>query len=152
LTTHNFVRFTIYDASGAVECAGQLEDMTVKPITPGQHYDFYYRIVKTSGPGKINLVTVFPYGPNYWIGTTTYVRGMLIRVAYRSDLPGTVRPILATRTTPDKVAFRLVDSPLSCANHQESRYMVIRTPSFYWSPGTAVITTTSATLPTSVPF
>jgi hypothetical protein len=128
--------------------------MTVKPITPGQHYDFYYRIAKTSGPGKINLLTVIPVGPNYWIGVTTYVRGMLIDVAYRSDLPGTVRPILATRTTPDKVAFRLIDSPLSCAKRQESRFMLIRTPSFIWRSGTAVITTTmgnSATLPADVP-
>lgn len=75
-TTHTFVPFTIYDASGAVECAGQLESMAGKPVTPGQHYDFYYRIAKTSGPGKINLLTVFPFGPNYWIGVTTYVRGM----------------------------------------------------------------------------
>jgi hypothetical protein len=155
LTIHTFVPFTIYDASGAVECAGQLESMAVKPITPGQHYDFYYRIVKTSGPGRINLLTAFPFGPNYWIGVTTYVRGMLIYVAYRSDQPGNVRPILATRTTPDKVAFRLVDSPLSCAKHQASRFMLIRTPSFSWSSGTAVITTTtgnSTTLPTMVSF
>jgi hypothetical protein len=34
-----FVPFTIYDASGAVECTGQLESMAAKPITPGQHYD-----------------------------------------------------------------------------------------------------------------
>ena len=131
--------FTIYDTSGAVECTGQLESIAVKPITPGQHYDFYYRIGKTSGPGKINLLTVFPIGPNYWIGTTTYVQGMLINVAYRSDLSGTVRLILVTRTTPDKVTFRLVDSPLSCANHQDSRYMLIRTPAFYYNTGTAII-------------
>ena len=154
-TIHTFTYFTIYDASNAVECGGQLEAMAVTPITPGQHQDFYYRIVKTSGPGKINLLTVFPYRPNYWIGVTTYVTGMLIYVAYRSDLPGTVRPIVATRTTPDKVAFKLVDSPLSCAQSQESRFMLIRTPAFIWGSGAAVITTTtgnSATLPTFVPF
>src|SRR6516225_3423332 len=76
LPVQSSVQFTIYNGKGGVECTGWLEDMAVKPQLPGQHYDFYYRIVKTSGPGRINQLTVFPIGPNYWIGVSQFIRGM----------------------------------------------------------------------------
>ena len=136
--------FTITTPAGALVCAGRLQDRVVRSRRTGR-LDFYYRIRDTSGPGAIGRLATSAFG------------GLPLRVAYRTDGLGTVPPRFAGRTgAPGEwVIFYLTDLPLSCAQHQESRFMLIRTPVTAFAAGgrTWIITTAGAgvSVPTVMP-
>lgn len=126
--------FTIRSATGAVVCAGQLQNRVVRSSSTGL-LDFYYRIRATVGPGAISRTA------------TARFSGIPLRVAYRADGLGTVAPQAATRSpAPGALITFEFDPALSCAKHQESRFMLIRTPakSFVTGGSTGVIATTGA--------
>jgi len=118
-----------------VLCAGQLQDRVVRS-SKTQQLHFYYRIRATTGPGAINRMATAGFAK---IG---------LRVAYRTDGLGTVPPRLAMRSTGPgvQVMFTLSDPVLSCAKHQESRFMLIKTPVKIFQTGgnTRIIATTGA--------
>jgi hypothetical protein len=134
------VPFTITTPSGAVLCEGQLQDRVVQSNKTGQ-FDFYYAIRDTKGPGAINRLVTASYA------------GQPIRVAYRTDGLGTVAPNFANRSVAPgaMVQIRFTNPPVSCAQHQESRFVLIRTDVKVFNPGgkTQLFTTTGAG--TSVP-
>jgi len=106
--------------------------------------DFYYRILATTGSGAIGRTSTasFAVAP--------------LRVAYRSDGLGTVVPQLAKRSpVPGALITFVFDPALSCARHQESRFILIRTPAkkFVAGGSTRVIATTGVlvSLPTVQP-
>jgi hypothetical protein len=72
--------------------------------------------------------------------------GPPLRVSYRLDGLGTVPPRLATRgSAPGAlVTFEMADPPVSCAQHQETRFIFIRTPAtaFHAGGNTQIIVTT----------
>lgn len=111
--------FTINAYGGALVCTGQLQNRVVKETTT-QQLDFYYRVRGTSGPGTIGAITVSSF------------KGATLRVAYRTDGLGTVAPAWAVRSpTPGaQIQFFLMSQntpPLSCAQHEESRFIMIKT-------------------------
>jgi len=112
----SLVPFSIKTASGAVLCQGELQDRVVQSDKTGQ-LDFYYAIRNTKGTGAINRLFAGSFS------------GQPLRVAYRTDGLGTVQPITAVRSAAPgaEVEFTLLDPPVSCAKHQESRFMLIRT-------------------------
>jgi len=135
--------FTIKSASGAVVCAGQLQDRVVRSNTTGQ-LDFYYRIHATTGPGAIGRTS------------TASFSSLPLRVGYRTDGLGTVAPKVAARSAaPGAQMTFSFDPALSCARHQESRFILIRTPAkkFVAGGSTRVIATTGVlvSLPTVRP-
>ncbi len=140
----DLVPFTIRNAAGAVVCAGQLQDRVVQSTSTGRLH-FYYRIRDTQGPGAVNLITTTGFG------------GLALRVAYRTDGLGTVPPRRAYRSAApgEAVRFTLIDPPVSCASHRESRFILIKTPATWFNPGgqTQIRTTTgnSEVVPTVRP-
>lgn len=101
-----------------VLCRGQLQNLVIRS-TKTQGLDFYYRIVLTSGSGAINRIA------------TTRFSGAGTRVAYRADSTGGgVPPRHSTRSgaSGSLITFDLTDPTVSCAQHQESRLILIRTP------------------------
>lgn len=107
--------FTI-KKNGAVLCAGQLQNRVVRS-SKGGGLDFYYRIRRTSGQGAINRIE------------TTNFSSAAFNVAYRKDGLGTVPPQRATRSPAAgaRITFALTDPTLSCAQHRESRFILIKT-------------------------
>jgi hypothetical protein len=138
------VPFTIKSPAGAVLCEGNLQDRVVESTSTHQ-LDFYYRIRDTQGPGAVLRIDTSSFG------------GLPLRVGYRTDGLGTVPPRHANRSPKPgaTVAFTLNDPPVSCANHQESQFILIRTPVTAFHPGgaTRIIATTGAsvTVPTVKP-
>jgi hypothetical protein len=138
------VPFSIKTASGAVLCEGKLHDRVVQSDKTGQ-LDFYYAIRGTKGPGAINRLFAGSFS------------GQPLRVAYRTDGLGTVQPITAVRSAAPgaEVEFTLLDPPVSCAEHQESRFMLIRTDVKTFQAGgkARIIATTGAiaTVPIVMP-
>jgi len=136
--------FTIKNPAGGMVCAGQLQDRVVRSSKTGLLH-FYYRIRATSGPGAISQLTTAGF-PN-----------LALRVAYRADGLGTVPPRRAHRTSAPgaQVMFTLPDPTVSCAKHEESRFIFIKTPAKAFRPGgvTRVIATTGAvaSVPTVMP-
>lgn len=131
---HNaLLPFKISAPGGAVLCAGQLQNEVVRSSTTGL-FDFYYRIRGTSGAGAIAQIR-----------TASFT--VPLRVAYRTDGLGTVAPRLATRTpAPGLLITFVFDPTISCAAHQESRLILIKTPAKVLVAGgdTEVIATTGA--------
>ena len=108
--------FTI-NKNNVVVCRAQLHHFVIRS-TRTQGLDFYYHILLTSGSGAINRIA------------TTKFSGVDTRVAYRTDSTGGgVPPRHATRSgAPGSlITFDLTDS-VSCAQHQQSRLILIRTP------------------------
>ncbi len=126
------VPFTIKDAMGAVLCAGQLQDRAVRS-TITHRLDFYYRIRDTQGPGAIAQIA------------TSGFDGLSLRVAYRTDGLGNVPPRLGNRNPTPVVTFEFTP-PLSCAIHEESLFILIRTPVTAYHAGgvTRLVATTGA--------
>lgn len=118
------VHFVVKNDQGEVLCEGQLQDRVVKSAKTGL-LDFYYQIRDTSGTGAIAEIT------------TTSFASQAIRVAYRTDGTGTVPPRFAHRSGPPGalVTFEFTDPPLSCANHEQSRFMLIETQAKAYHPG-----------------
>jgi hypothetical protein len=126
--------FTIRGVTGAPLCMGQLQDRVVRSNRTGL-LDFYYAIRSTNGPGSIARIVAGSYGK------------LELRVAYRTDGLGTVPPRVAARSGPGPlVAFQFTDPPLSCARHQESRFMLLEAPVKAYIAGgaTQIVATTGA--------
>ena len=106
---------------------------------------FYYRVRNTSGSGAVNAIA------------TSAFSGLPLDVAFRTDGLGTVPPRRATRSPPPGalVTFELTDPPISCAQHQESRFILIKTTATTFKPGgmTELVATTGAkvSVPTVMP-
>lgn len=138
------VLFTIKAPTGAVLCQGQLQDLVVRSGQTGL-FDFYYRVLNTSGTGAVDRIDTYGFG------------GVALRVAFRADGPGTVRPSEATRSAAPGVVvdFLLNDPPISCAQHQESRFMLIKTNARAFKAGgqTQIFATTGVhvSVPTVMP-
>jgi hypothetical protein len=138
------VPFTINGANGAVLCSGKLQDRVVQSTKTGQ-YDFYFAIRETAGTGEVNRML------------TSSFAAQPLRVAYRTDGLGTVPPRTAARNAAPGAAveFLLTDPPVSCARHEESRFMLLRTDVKVFKPGgkTEIFATTgnSASIPTVMP-
>jgi hypothetical protein len=138
------VPFTIKNVDGRVVCAGNLQDRVVRSTKTG-HLHFYYRIRDTKGAGAIGRIA------------TESFAGLPISVGYRTDGLGTVAPRFASRSAwpGPVVSFEFVDPPLLCARHQESRFILIKTPATAFHKGgkTAIFATTgeATTLPTVQP-
>jgi hypothetical protein len=134
------VPFTIAAPTGAVLCSGRLQDRVVRSRKTGL-YDFYYAIRSTNGPGAIRRMT------------TSAFTGLKLRVAYRTDGLGTVPPIVAARNAAPGalVAFGFAETPISCAKHQESRFILIKTATkaFHTGGATQILTPSGAAV--SVP-
>jgi hypothetical protein len=128
------VPFTIRTATGVL-CAGNLQDRVVRSNRTHRLH-FYYRIRDTKGPGAINR-----------IATVSFAVPML-RVAYRTDGLGTVPPRQASRSggTGALVTFTFSDPPISCARHQESRFVLLKTTATAFATGgtTRILATTGA--------
>lgn len=108
--------FTI-NKNNVVVCRAQLHHFVIRS-TRTQGLDFYYQVLLTSGSGAINRIA------------TTRFSSVDTRVAYRTDSTGGgVPPRHATRSgAPGSlITFDLTDS-VSCAQHQQSRLILIRTP------------------------
>lgn len=108
--------FTINAYGGGLVCTGRLQDRVVIETTT-QQLDFYYRIRDTSGPGAIGAIS------------TNNFSGQTLRVAYRTDGLGTVAPQWVARAAAPgaEIQFFLLLPPVSCALHQESQFMLIKT-------------------------
>ncbi len=117
------VPFKIVTPDGTVLCSGNLQDRVVKSKKT-QRLDFYYRIRDTQGTGAVGRIATLGFG------------GLALRVAYRTDGLGTVPPRLAARSAAPgaMVTFTFSDPPVSCAQHQESRFILIRTPATTFTP------------------
>ena len=128
------VPFTLKSATGVV-CAGNLQDRVVRSNRTKQLH-FYYRIRDTKGPGAIKLVATLSFAVP------------VLRVAYRTDGLGTVPPRQATRSggTGGLVTFTFSDPTISCARHQESRFVLIKTPATAFTTGgtTRILATNGA--------
>jgi hypothetical protein len=139
------VPFSIKSAAGEVLCSGQLQDRVVRSTRTGR-VDFYYRIRNTQGPGAVRGIATAAYG------------GLPLRVGYRLDGLGTVPPRIATRSPAAGalVTFEITDPPVSCAQHQETRFILIRTPvqAFHSGGKTQIIATTGdeVSVPTVMPY
>src|SRR6266403_5970488 len=118
------VPFKIATPDGQVLCSGNLQDRVVKS-NKTKRLDFYYRIRDTQGIGAVGRIATQGFG------------GLTLRVAYRTDGLGTVPPRLAARNAAPGaiVTFTFIDPPVSCAQHQESRFILINTPATTFSPG-----------------
>src|SRR5580658_7357657 len=138
------VPFSIKDPSGAVVCAGKLQDRVVQSTKTGLLH-FYYAIRETEGPGAVSRIVTSPFNK------------LKLRVAYRTDGLGTVPPRIAARSAAPGalVTFELTDPSVSCAKHEESRFMLIKTTLKAFHPGgaTKIFATTGAsvTVPTARP-
>ena len=138
------VSFTIKTAGGKVLCTGRLQDRVVRSTKTGR-FHFYYRIRNTKGPGAINRID------------TTSFAGHPLEVGYRTDGLGTVPPRVAMRSGApgEVVTFELPDPPISCARHQESRFILIKTDAdaFHTGGKTRIVATSGAqvTVPTVMP-
>lgn len=136
--------FTIRATDGAVVCTGKLQDRVVRSTKTGL-LEFYYRIRETAGPGAVGGIA------------TSSFSGAKLGVAYRIDGQGTVSPHVAVRSAVPGpvVTFELTDPPVSCAQHEESRFIVIKTESRSFRPGgeTRIFATTGvmASVPTAEP-
>lgn len=126
------VPFTIMDSNGAVLCAGNLQDRVVRS-TMTHRLDFYYRIRDTQGLGTVAHIA------------TSGFDGVPLRVAYRTDGLGFVPPRLASRNPAPVVTFEF-NPPLFCAIHEESRFILIRTPAKAYHAGglTRLVASTGA--------
>jgi hypothetical protein len=119
------VPFTLRDAGGRTICAGNLQARAVSSPTSGA-LDFYYRFRDTSGRGAIYGIYVsnFP-------GT--------LRVAYRIDGLGSVAPYQVYREHAPSLrmqfGFVRPGPYISCAAHEESRFLLIRTRSTRFEDG-----------------
>jgi hypothetical protein len=110
-------------ASDTVVCSGTLQDRVVRSRKTG-HLHFYYRIRNTSGPGVVSRIT------------TSSFAGLVLRVAFRTDGLGTVSPRVAARNAaPGMFVTFAFDPPISCGQHQESRFMLIKTAASVLRPG-----------------
>jgi hypothetical protein len=129
------VPFTIKAPDGAVVCAGKLQDRVVRSTKTGLLH-FYYAIRETEGPGAVGRIA------------TASFSGLKLRVAYRTDGLGTVPPRVAARNAAPGplVTFELTDPPVSCARHEESRFMLIKTTvkAFHTGGATRIFATTGA--------
>ena len=121
-----------------------IDNRVVRSTRTGR-LDFYYRIRNTQGPGAVRGIATAAYG------------AFPLRVGYRLDGLGTVPPRIATRSPAPGalVTFEITDPPVSCAQHQETRFMLIRTPVQAFHPGgkTQIIATTGdeISVPTVMP-
>lgn len=137
------VPFTLKSATGVV-CSGNLQDRVVRSNRT-KRLHFYYRIRDTKGPGAIKLVATLSFAMP------------TLRVAWRADGLGTVPPRQATRSggTGGLVTFTFSDPPISCARHQESRFVLIKTTATAFTPGgtTRILATNgaAASVPTVKP-
>jgi hypothetical protein len=96
-------------------------------------FHFYYRIIKTSGPGAITQLKPTGFGV------------LPLRVAYRRDLPLGIRPTSAKRSIfGDEISFEFADPHINCAKHQWSAWLLIkpRADQFYYSAPTYIVTST----------
>jgi hypothetical protein len=138
------VPFTIKATNGEALCSGQLQDRVVRSTKTGQ-YDFYYAIRETNGTGAVGRIV------------TESFASQPLRVAYRTDGLGTIPPHLAARNAAPGAAveFQFTDPPVSCARHDESRFMLIRTEVKTFTPNgkTEIFSTAgpSASVPTVMP-
>ena len=138
------VPFKIATPDGQVLCSGNLQDRVVRS-NKTHRLDFYYRIRDTQGTGAIGRIATLGFG------------GLPLRVGFRTDGLGTVPPRPAARSAAPGavVAFTFSDPPVSCAQHQESRFILIGTPATTFTSGgkTEIIATTGAavSVPTVMP-
>ena len=138
------VPFKIATPDGHVLCSGNLQDRVVRS-NKTHRLDFYYRIRDTQGTGAIGRIATLGFG------------GLPLRVGFRTDGLGTVPPRPAARSAAPGavVSFTFIDPPVSCAQHQESRFILIRTPATTFTPGgkTEIIATTgpAVSVPTVMP-
>jgi len=99
-------------------------------------YHFYYRIRNTSGPGAIGRIE------------TASFANQKVDVGYRTDGLGSVPPREASRSPlPGQlITFGFTDPPISCARHQESFFVLIKTEAtaFHTGGGTRIFSTTGA--------
>jgi len=132
------VPFTIKAPNGPVLCAGNLQDRVVRSTTTGL-FHFYYRIRDTHGPGAVSRIVTASFGM------------LALQVAYRTDGLGTVPPRIASRSIAPGalVTFELTDPSVSCAQHQESRFILIKTTvkAFHAGGVTRIFATTGAEVP-----
>jgi len=140
----NLVPFVIKSPAGALICEGKLQDRVVRS-TSTNRLDFYYAIRDTNGPGAVARILTGDFS------------GLPLRAGYRTDGLGTVPPRTAKRSAAPGagVLFTFTDPPVFCANHQESRFILIRTPvtAFHSGGSTQIVATTGASIvvPTAKP-
>lgn len=123
--------FTISNSAGALVCTGWLEQMIVHSSTT-HFFHFYYRILKTSGPGAIGQLRPSGFGR------------LMLSVAYRHDLPLGVRPPSAFRDISGSEISYQFDPPVNCAAHQATVWLLIKpnADQAYWSAPTHIVATT----------
>ena len=105
--------FSIHTPAGVLVCSGWLELMIVRSSST-HLFHFYYRILKTSGPGALSRFTTSGFGL------------LSLTVAYRHDLALGVRPPAAFRGLfGDPIGFPF-DPPLSCAAGQWTDWVLVK--------------------------
>ena len=126
------LRFIIHDAAGAMLCTGYVQQMIVRSSTT-HFFHFYYRILKTSGPGAITRFKPSGFGI------------VPLSVAYRHDLPLGIRPHLAFRSIlGDEISYQF-DPAINCAAHQWTVWLLNKpndADQVYYSAPTHIIATT----------
>jgi hypothetical protein len=127
-------KFKISNSAGALVCAGWLEQMIVHSSTT-HFFHFYYRILKTSGPGAISSLMPAGFGR------------LQLFVAYRHDLAPGVQPTSAFRDISGNEVFFQLSPPLDCSAHQATDWLLIKpnADQVYW-PALTRIGATSGNL------
>jgi hypothetical protein len=118
------VPFTLKGREGPEQCTGNLQERVVRSTNTGK-LDFYYRVRDTAGVGAVAKID------------TSSFAGLPLSVGYRTDGLGTVSPQVATRSgAPGAlITFEFGSQPVSCATHQESRFILISTGVTNFVPG-----------------
>lgn len=121
------VPFTIRNEAGAVVCRGNVQDRVTRSRRTGW-LDFSYRIRDTRGSGTILGISMSGFA---W---------QALRIAWRADGLGTEAPTRAYRNPSPGDALIVGGMLLSCAAHQESRFILVRTEATAFEPdGTTTI-------------
>lgn len=110
------VPFTLRGRDGPVLCTGNLQERVVRSTNTGE-LDFYYRVRDTAGVGAVAAIDSSSFA------------GLPVSVGFRTDGLGTVSPQAAERSAAPGalITFEFGSHPVSCANHQESQFMLIST-------------------------
>jgi hypothetical protein len=117
--------FRITTSDGTVLCEGTFQNIVVRSSRTGL-LDFYYRILETRGPGRIDKIVTSDFaGP---IAAFGHGVAPALGVAYRSDQGGHTRPRRAVRSAAPGREVTFV-FPFSCAPqmHQDPKPILIRT-------------------------
>jgi len=117
------VPFTLKGREGE-GCTGNLQERVVRSTNTGK-LDFYYAVRDTAGIGAVSKID------------TSSFAGLPVSVGYRTDGLGTVSPqtVIRSGAPGASITFEFGSTPVSCAAHQESRFMLISTGVTNFVPG-----------------